>query len=181
VWYLAVVRRASVALSAVLAWSLPVAPAHAYEDKLTLGVEAGYGLVAIPSALPEHGVLGGISASIGLDDIWSLRGHVDYAYHPAGEPLHVLVLGAELLYLVDVVQVVPYFGFGIDGLGTHYEGRAGLELGAHAVLGIDYLLSRETLVGFDLRPHVLPLGVNTDILQPVYITATMRFSYVLDL
>lgn len=180
VWYLASVRSA-VALAAVLASLVLAGEARAYEDKLTFGVEAGYGLVAVPSALPEHGVLVGISSSIGLNDIWSLRGHIDYGYHPAGEPLHVLVLGAEILYLLDVVQFVPYFGLGIDGLGTYYEDQAGLELGAHAVLGIEYLLSRDQLIGFDLRPHVLPLSVNRELLEPVYITATLRFSFVFDL
>lgn len=180
VWYLPAVRSA-VALAAVLASLVLADEARAYEDKLTFGVEGGYGLVAIPSSLPEHGVLLGISSSIGLNDIWSVRAHLDYGYHPAGEPLHVLVLGAEILYLLDVVQFVPYFGLGIDGLGTYYEDRAGLELGAHVVLGIDYLLSRDTLIGFDLRPHVLPLSVNRELLEPVYITATLRFSFVFDL
>lgn len=181
VWYLRGVRTALPTVSVLLAAWLFAPSARAYEDKLTLGVEAGYGLVAVPSDLPEHGVLLGVSSSIGLNDIWSVRGHVDYGYHPGDDPLHVLVVGAEILYLLDVLQVVPYFGLGIDGLGTYWRDRAGLELGAHVVLGIEYLLSRETLVGFDIRPHVLPLSVNRELLEPVYITATARFSYVFDL
>jgi hypothetical protein len=168
-------------VSAVALSALWADGAKAYEDKLTLGVEAGYGLVAVPSDLPEHGVLVGVSSSVGLGDVWSLRGHVDYGFHPGADPLHVLVLGAEILYLVDVLQVVPYFGLGIDGLGTYWQGVAGLELGAHVVLGIEYLLSRETLIGFDIRPHVLPLSVSRELLEPVYITATARFSFVFDL
>lgn len=168
-------------VSAVVLSALWADGAKAYEDKLTLGLEAGYGLVAVPSDLPEHGVLVGVSSSIGLGDVWSLRGHVDYGYHPGSDPLHVLVLGAEILYLVDVLQVVPYFGLGIDGLGTYWQDRAGLELGAHVVLGIEYLLSRDTLIGFDIRPHILPLSVSRELLEPVYITATARFSFVFDL
>lgn len=181
-------RRSSRLASAVLGGvalallALPAPIARAYEDKLTVGAHAGYGLVAIDDTeLPQHGVLLGIASSIGLDDIWSVRGHLSYAYHPGDDTLHVALLGGELLYLLDVVQVVPYFGLGLDALGTLYQDRAGLELGAHLVLGIEYLLSRDTLIGLDIRPHVLPLQVNAGRLDPVYITATARFSLMFDL
>lgn len=161
---------------------LSATTARAYEDKMTVGVEAGYALVAIADTdLPQHGAMVGLSSSIGLDDIWSLRGHLAYALHPGEDPLHVALFGAEILYLLDVLQWVPYFGAGIDGLGTLWQGRAGLELGAHVTLGIEHLLSRDSLVGLDIRPHFLPLAVNAGRLEPVYVTATLRYSLVFDM
>ncbi len=173
--------RRGIGILGALAIVLLAGPARAYEDKLTLGAQAGYGLVAANGDLPRHGALLGLEASVGLDDIWSVRGHLTYGYHPGDDTLHVAVLGAEILYLLDVLQVVPYFGIGIDGLGTVYQGSAGVELGAHATLGVEYFLTRETLVGLDIRPHVLPLAIERELLEPVYITGTARFSLVFDL
>src|SRR5690606_2637321 len=117
--------------------------AAAYEDQLTVGVEAGTGIVVVPeTTLPCCGALLGVSSSLGLNDVWSLRAHLDWAWHPSGGPdLQVGLFGIEALYLVDIVQIVPYFGLGLDALATIHEGAVGIELGAHGVVGADYLVS----------------------------------------
>jgi len=161
---------------------LTAAPARAYEDKLTVGVEAGYAAVVVESDLPTHGFALGLASSIGLDDIWSVRAHVAWAYHPGSRDLHVGILGAEILYLVDIVQLVPFFGAGIDLLGTVFDGTAGIEAGVHIVLGLEYLLSRDALVAFEVRPHFLPLAIVEDgRLDPIYITAGVRGSLLFDI
>lgn len=177
-------RAAIVAILGLGATLLGATSAHAYEDKVTAGVEAGYAVVVIPETdLPQHGALLGISGSYGLNDIWSLRGHIAYAFHPSSaDPLHVAVFGAELLYLIDVLEWVPYFGLGVDGLGTMLAGQAGLELGAHVTLGLEHLLSRDALIGLDIRPHFLPLTVvEAGNVEPVYITVSLRYSLVFEL
>src|SRR6201999_3110574 len=91
---------------------------HAYEDQAGLAIQLGYAH-ATESSLPHSGALLGLEASLGLSPIWSVRGLFSYGYHPAASnPLSALMLGGELLYLVDVLEVVPYFGAGIDAFGS---------------------------------------------------------------
>lgn len=181
--YLVGVRRTLAALPLALALSGAwAAPAAAYEDQGTLGIEAGYGVVVITdTTLPQHGVLFGLELSFGLGDQFAIRGHADYGFHPGDDPMHVGLFGLEGLYLLDIVQVVPYFGIGIDGIATAYQDAAGLELGFHIIVGVEYLLSRRWLVGLDVRPHFLPITVAEGRTDPVYISATLRVSWVFDL
>jgi len=154
-------------------------PARAYEDQLTLGAIAGYAAVVTSStSLPVHGAMLGIDASIGLDDTWSVRAQIAYAIHPAAAPLHVGLFGAEIVYLMDVVEIVPFAGLGLDMLATIYENDLGADFAAHLVVGLDYLLSRELLIGLDVRPYILVTRLST---EPVYLTALARISLVFDL
>jgi len=75
----------------------------------------------------------------------------------------------------------PIVGLGVDGLGTLLAGQAGLELGAHVTLGLEHLLSRDALIGLDIRPHFLPLSIEADRVEPVYITVSLRYSLVFEL
>jgi len=177
------VRRALAALplSLAICGVLP-APAAAYEDQGTLGIEAGYGVVVITdTTLPQHGVLFGLELSFGLGDQFAIRGHADYGYHPGDDEMHIGLFGVEVLYLLDIVRVVPYFGLGIDGIATGYQGAAGLELGFHVALGLEYLLSRHWLIGLDVRPHFLPITLSEGRVEPVYISSTLRVSWIFDL
>lgn len=151
--------------------------ARAYEDQLTLGLGLGYAAV-VTDGLPPHGALAQVSASIGLDDVWTVQASLSYALHPGAEPLHVGIVGAELIYVLDVLEVVPFFGLGADAIGTVREGHAGVDAAAHVILGVDYLASRSWLVGLDVRPYVLFTRLSTD---PVYITVSARISLVFDL
>jgi hypothetical protein len=181
-WYPAGVRRAFVALLfALTSWGAWSAPAQAYEDRGTLGVEAGYGVVVITdTTLPQHGALFGLELSIGLGDQFAVRAHADYGYHPGEDEMHVALFGVEGLYLVDIVQVVPYFGIGIDGIATVYQDAGGLELGFHVVVGLEYLLSRSWLIGLDVRPHFLPITLSEGRTDPVYISTNLRVSWLFD-
>jgi len=161
---------------------LQPSPAQAYEERLTLGAELGVASVVLDDTdLPEWGALLGLSGSLGLNDIWSLRGHLAWAYHPGSDPLHVGLMGAEIVYLLDIVEIVPFFGLGLDGLFTLHQGSAGIELGAHGVVGLDYFYSRDLIFGFEIRPHLLPLSIEEARLDPVYVTANLRASLLFDL
>ncbi len=119
-----------------------------------MGLDAGYAnRLADPG--PLSGGLLGVATSIGIDDIWSVGIRVSYAIHPDAEPVHAIVAGAEILYLIDVLEVVPYFGGGLDWVGTSYAGSFEVEAGVHAVVGADYLLSRDFLLGLEMRPLLL--------------------------
>jgi hypothetical protein len=134
-------------------WQLVAAShAHAYEDRLTLAIDAGYAH-ATQRQLPQPGGAVGVDASLGLSNAWSVRAGVTYAYHPGSQALSQLALHAELLYLVDVFELVPYAGVGLDGLASwaaHTDPRAAF--GVHPVLGVDWLLSRDFALGLFARP-----------------------------
>jgi hypothetical protein len=149
----------------LLWWCWLASPARAYEDQLTLGVGAGYAH-AVSESLPRSGAMIDVAASMDLHAVWSARARVSYALHPADESLHALLLGAELLYLVDVVELVPYFGLGAVGIGRARAGDTQLDAAAELVLGIDYLVSREITLGLEARPHVLLTELARD---PLYL------------
>lgn len=172
------------ALTALSSTLVSSGRARAYEDVLTLGVEAGAGIVVVPeSTLPCCGPLVGAEASIGLGDAFTLRAHLAYAWHPSAEPdLHVGIVGLELFYLLDVVQIVPFFGLGADLVGTVVDAAFGMELGFHAIAGVDFLVAPELAVGIDLRPHFLFLSmIETGRIEPAYLAMNARLSYRLPL
>jgi hypothetical protein len=159
-----------------MAMSAPVA--RAYEDLITLDVELGYAH-AVSEVVPAHGVAVGLGASLGLSDTFALRGQLAFAQHP-GETrsTSVALFAGELLYLIDVFELVPYFGVGLDALGLGGSAREwGAELAAHPVLGIDWLLSRELAVGLQARPMFLLSALDED---PFYFKVGVSLSYLID-
>ena len=155
-------------------------PAAAYEDQLTIEGGVGYAH-AFRSDVPS-GASFGLAASVGLDDVWTIKATFAYGVHPAGPAQHVFVGGAELIYVVDVLEIVPYFGAGLDALGAVRGADRSLDLAAHLVFGADYLLSRSVFVGVEVRPHLLvtQLAAN-DERAPLYVTALARVGLVFDL
>lgn len=158
------------------------APARAYEDQVTVGLEAGYGVVLANDALPAHGIDVGVVVDIGLSDAWSIRPRLAYVGHPArsGGALHVGFAGVEVVYLLDILEWVPFFGLGLDGIATIRNGEFGADIAAHAVLGIDWLPNRDWAFGLAVRPYVLPLSLATNGVDPVYLSVTLRASLVFD-
>lgn len=183
------VRRASLgAVTVVLASSLFASEAAAYDDQITLGVTAGWALAPAlaprpPSThAPDHGPTAGISATIGFEDTWGIGAYAAWAVHPpfnGGEPYHFGLAGVEALYYVDILQVVPFFGLGVDVLPSVDENTDAVsaDFAAHARVSIDYLLSREVLIGADVRVYILPTALD---LTPVYMTFQVRLSYAID-
>jgi hypothetical protein len=175
------VSRAFFAVSGALwlMWAGAAPAARAYEDQASLDAELSYGH-AISDATPPNGVALGVGASLGLSDTFTVRGQLTWALHP-GEPqfTSLLFVSAELLYLIDVLEIVPYFGLGLDGIGSFASGQDfGGDFGLHLVLGFDWLLSREVTLGVAIRSVFLLTGLDDD---PVYLKAGATFSYLFEL
>ena len=156
------------------------APAGAYEDQLSLGAGAGYAYAARDGG-PHHGVAFDIEASLGLSAVWSLRSVLGYSLHPADRSLSRLSLGAEVVYQVDVLELVPSLGLGLDALGSRSHARphdTRVDLGLHPVLGIDWLVRRELMLGLSARPIFVLSHAS---LEPLYLTVSLTASWLLDL
>ena len=109
------------ALLALLCWAALPAPARAYEDQVVLGLDIGYARALANDDLPANGLLSGLSVDIGIGDAWAIRCRAAYAFHPGGRPLHLGLAGAEVVYLLDILELVPFFGLGVDGILTQRE------------------------------------------------------------
>jgi hypothetical protein len=177
----AVVTRAGRRFAATVAALLALWPGRslAYEDQIGLGVQLGYAH-ATDSRLPHSGALLGLEVSLGLDDIWSVRGFATYSLHPGTPTLSVAMLGAELLYLVDILEFVPYFGAGLDAIGSWVSGSDGFsaEFGVHPVVGLDWLVTRGWTLGLEARPVFLVTAWSR---QPIYITLGVNAALLFDL
>lgn len=151
--------------------------ASAYEDRLSLAIGLGYAHATLRQ-LPHPGAAVGVEASLGLSNTWSVRGGVSYGFHPGQPALSQFAVQAELLYLVDVFEVVPYAGLGVDGLGTWTSREGGLNaaFGVHPVFGADWLLDREFALGLLARPvFVLSDWQNQPLAAQVLLSAIWLF------
>src|SRR5688572_2186283 len=111
------------AFGAALVWASPVA---AFEDKLALSVGAGY--AAWPGIDAPHGAALDLQGGLGLSEAWQLRAGASYALHPSdGASLHTAGLRAELVYLIDIVELVPFAGLGVSGMAVIVDGDSELE------------------------------------------------------
>ena len=175
-------RPAVIVLALLAASGALPSGARAYEDQLTLELGVGYAHAFTDGATPGPGVPLSLAASIGLDDVWTVRATLAYALHPGEPTMHIGLLGAELLYVVDILEVVPYFGVGVDALTTLSDGALGADFAAHVVVGADWLLSRTAYVGLDVRPYLLVSELfEADVRFPVYLTVLVRAGLVFDL
>jgi len=166
----------ALAVSSLCGVLLSTRPAAAYEDQATLGLGLGYAHAF--GIDPSPGAAIALSASLGLGQSWSARALAGYALHPAsGHPLHVGLAGAELVYLIDVIEVVPWFGLGADGVLRALRGELEPELAAHAVVGLDYLWSRELTLSLELRPYVILTDLEG---APVYGAVIVSAVWMLD-
>jgi len=154
--------------------------AAAYEEQTLLGLDLSWGLAPSSASMPAHGLGLGLSLDWGLGDTLSLQGRVAYAIHPAAAPGHALGAGLELIYLLDILQVVPFFGIGLDALLSARSGEIAAAPALHLLFGLDYLLDRRWIVGLDIRPHFVPLAFADPGLDPFYLTVGLRLSRVFE-
>lgn len=174
--------------TSLLVAALLVAPtrALAYEDQAGISLGGGYAAIASDNPYPnDHGLVLQLEGAIGLGDTWELRALASWAIHVGDEPLHRVTGGLELVYLVDILEVVPFLGVGLDlptsicspHLGadgiTSLCGRGSVwvDFAAHGVVGVDWLVSREWALGVEVRPYVFLTALSDD---PVWITAIIR-------
>lgn len=147
--------------------------AHAYEQQLGLSLELGYAVLPT-GPLPSHGAYAEAGVSVGLGDTWEIRGRVAYAWHP--EPMHRWAGGLEVVYLVDVFEIVPFLGLGVSGLVTLNDTAVLGDFAAGGVVGLDVLLSREVTLGAVVRPSVVLTALDT---APLWLEAGVRLQYLL--
>ncbi len=118
-------------------------PAKAYEDRITLDL-AAHGLLS-----PDLRFGAQVGGSLGLSDAWSLRAALGYEVGVQSPLAHGMRAHLDVLYLVDIVEWVPFFGL---------RGGAAAELGpdvaavpfAGLVGGLDHFVSRDAIVGIDV-------------------------------
>ena len=121
-----------------------------------------------------HGVFAEIGLSIGLGDTWEIRARAAYAYHP--EPMHRIAGGAELVYLIDVFEFVPFLGIGVAGIATDVSDVWTADLAADLVVGLDVLLTREVTLGGVLRPALVVTSINQ---APLWFEGGLRVQVLL--
>ncbi len=170
--------RPAFAIISALVWcAFATSFAAAYEDKITLGIGPGYAL--LPStAVSPHGIAFDAHAGLGVTEAWQVRAGLTYAHHPGAAPINVGILRSELLYLIDIVEIVPHAGIGIDALVlTDARTNARAELAAHAVLGAAYWLSFDSLLELQARLLVRPAQIESD---PLYLVTTLSFVFAFD-
>jgi len=162
---------------------LAASSARAYEDQLSFGIGAGYAYAtqagaSNASGASGHGAYFQLEASLGVSPTWSVRGVLGYGEHPATPRLSHGLLGVEALYLVDVLELVPYAGVGIDALAGFTTADTRFAFGAHPVLGIDWLLGRSFLLGLSARPIFVLSDLDRG---PLYLTVSLTAAWLLDL
>ncbi len=145
-------KRALFGIMAVIwGFSLPVA---AYEGNWTLepGIAGAYVKDATLSGATSVG--GGLAASYGLNDIWTLKGYAHYLASLDNNTKGFGVGGVELLYTVDIAVLVPYAGAGVSA-AVDVAGHA--YAGPHATMGLDWLIDWDHALGLDVRYAFMPL------------------------
>lgn len=135
----------------------PVSSAAAYDRQLGVFVGAGYTGIATSTPYPPHAVHAGVGVGVGLGDVWELRVRADYGLHVA--TMHRLSTSVDLVYLLDVLSVVPYLGVSVGGAISIFDRSLGVgDLGgdflAGALLGLDVLLDRQWTLGGEARVTV---------------------------
>lgn len=150
--------------------------AAAFEDKVTISAGAGY--AAWPAADAPHGFALDVQGGLGLGQAWQARAGVGVGMHPASNgALQTGALRGELVYLVDIVDLVPFAGLGVSGIAAFRGGDSELEYAAHFVGGAAYWLSFDWLLELDARAYLMPGAIER---QPVYLIGTLSVVLALD-
>lgn len=149
----------------------PVRPAYAYENHLTFSAGAGYAAALAQTPTPRHGVATQLAIGIGLGDLFELRLLVPYTIQFDQTVLHRVSPGLEFVYLFDLLEIVPFFGAGIDLPSSFYQDEDRVDFAAHAVVGVDWLLSREWAIGLEARPYLMITALER---EPTWLTALVR-------
>jgi hypothetical protein len=131
--------------------------ARAYEEQASLDVELGYSLLLDSQSLPEHGATLDLGGAWGISDTALLRALLGYgSFADRNDVAHAGRLRVEAVYLLDVLQLVPFFGLGAALWVAERSADASyVRPGGHIVFGADYLLSRRWTLGVDIRSGIL--------------------------
>jgi hypothetical protein len=155
-------------------------PARAFERQWHVG--GGLGVASFTESDTTIGPALEAYAAYGLSDVFDLRTQLLVSRHTrfdrAFEPLAIT---GGLVYKVDVLTWIPYFGveFGYyrffgeslpDGLSEH-------EPGISLDLGLDYLLSPSIGLGIELRYHGFLSDSMAGLVDAAFLTGLLRAEY----
>jgi len=167
-------------LTALALWGALPCSASAYDHQVTLDVAAGWALAPALKAAPDNGPVAGVGATVGFGDGGGAGAYAQWAVHPpfqGGSTFQTGLFGVEGLYTIDILQIVPILGIGVDALPSSDGSVWRADFAAHLRLSVDYLLSRDVIIGLDVRPYVLLTALDQD---PVYVTVMGRVSFPFD-
>lgn len=174
------------AVAAALAFGgLLLAPgsAYAWERSQGFGLDAGLAVLSISGENAELGISYGLHYSLALTDefdfVTEAGGAVTDLHpivtptSPTDRPSMLWNADAGLIYKLDIVQFVPYFGALVGGYVLNGGSMpAALVLpGGEIAVGGDYLLTRRWAVGLSIREHFLFTDLGT---YPSYLTVAAR-------
>lgn len=162
------------------------ARALAYEDQVGLGIGVGYAGLPSDATLPHHGFVVQAEVGFGLSDAWELRVSGSWALHLEADAMHRATAAAEIVYLVDVLEVVPLLGLGLDvPLSVLMRGDGTtdvfVDVAAHAVLGVDWLASRDWALGVEVRPYLVPTAWTRAHGGAAWLTAVARVQLLFEI
>jgi hypothetical protein len=174
---------AAVALASVL---LSPRAAEALERSQGFGLDAGLAVLSVSGQSAEIGISYGLHYSIALSDQFDFVAEAGGSIvdldpivapmAPTNRPAMIWNADAGLIYKLDIVQFVPYFGALAGGYILNGGSLVSTEVqpGVELAVGADYLLSRKWAVGLAIREHFL----FTDLSDfPSYLTVTGRVEY----
>jgi hypothetical protein len=159
------------------------ATAHALERSQGFGLDAGLAVLSVNGESALTGVSFGLHYSIALNDQFDFVGELGGAvvdFDPIVTPTSALDRpamlwngDAGLIYKLDIVQFVPYFGALIGGYVLNGGSLPATQVlpGGELAVGADYLLSRRWAVGLAIREHFLFTDLGT---YPSYLTVAAR-------
>jgi hypothetical protein len=175
--------RATVAAAALVCVLCAPRVAEAFERSQGFGLDAGLAVLSVSGQSAEMGVSYGLHYSIALNDQFDFVAEaggsiVDLdpivaAMAPTNRPAMIWNADAGVIYKLDIVRFVPYFGALAGGYILNGGSLLSTQVqpGAELAVGADYLISRRWAVGLAIREHFLFTDLGD---YPSYLTVTAR-------
>jgi len=160
--------------------------AEAMERGQGFGLDAGLAVLSVSGQSAEVGINFGLHYSIRLTDQLDLIAEaggsvvdldpIVVPMGPTNRPAMIWNADAGVIYKLDIVQFVPYFGVLAGGYVLNGGSLTATQVqpGAELAVGGDYLLSRSWAVGLSIREHFLFTDLGD---FPSYLTVTGRVEY----
>jgi hypothetical protein len=157
--------------------------AHAFERSQGFGLDAGLAVLSVNGESAEVGISYGLHYSLALTDQFDFVTEAGGAVvdlnpivtptSPVDRPSMLWNVDAGVIYKLDIVQFVPYFGVLAGGYVLTGGSLPSAQVlpGGELAVGADYLLSRRWAVGLAIREHFLFTDLGT---YPSYLTVTAR-------